>query len=140
MKKLFNLFLVALLCVGPIFAQGSKHANGSLVAASSYAQNCSPENSCVILGGSPNFATTVVELTSQTTNLFHGTVDFEATAGGDWVPIIGTPLTGGSTVTTTTATGTFTFATSGLLNFRVRVEYYNGGALGVDIQGAETGR
>jgi hypothetical protein len=75
--------------------------------------------------------TTYVDfLAYQITSAGVATVTYEATLDGvNWLPIVGTPVGGGTFVSTSTTTAVLQFQVTGCLAFRARVSAYTSGTV-----------
>jgi hypothetical protein len=74
----------------------------------------------------------------QIADTFTGTLAFLATADGqNYVPMAGTPIVGGTGVTTATAGGIWTFSVGGLLALRVSATALSAGAARVTMRAVE---
>ena len=126
MRRLLFTLAVFLALALPTYAQNN--ASGALNASDSGA--CTTANACLILSISPNNGVTTIQLAGT----FSATAIFEATVGPSWISIAGTPIGGGSSVTSATGTGIWTFPTAGIISIRVRLSVYASGNVSVNMQ------
>lgn len=137
MKK---LILLCLLLTASAFAQLS--SSGTLSAANA---GCPSIAACLIqpLYNSVNGGTGSATITLA--GGFSATVQFEATndasyataspsATANWFSLAAVPITGGASVTSATAAGTWSFNVGGLTGLRVRASAFASGPLTVTIQ------
>lgn len=126
MKKLALLFI--LLAAS---AFGQSPATGNITTSGS---TCATTNACVImlLSNSPTVSTSAASVVI--TGTFSGTLQFEASVDGvTFSAIPGTPVTGGSTVTSVTSTGSWTFSVGALSILRVRASAFASGTAVVTL-------
>lgn len=133
MKRwLLVLLLFATLDTISAGAQNLTAAGNLTAASASCVQNTT---ACLILGvTSGATGSAVVSLTGT----WSATAQFETSAdnGVNWVAIAGTPVIGGTAVTSSTANGTWGFNVSGLTHIRVRVSAFTSGTVAVTINGS----
>jgi hypothetical protein len=116
MKKLSLLLLALLAWSTPAAAQVLDV--GSITANSTGGGCTGTANSCASFSLANGAITSVTLAVSGT---FTGTLTFEGTSdNSNWFTLSGTKLSDGSSATTTTATGQFSFNNSGLLGVRAR--------------------
>lgn len=121
MKRLLALFVLVFL-LAAVSPAADNVVRGTITSAST---DCSTAASCLSIALPPN----VSSASGVISGTWSGTAQFEASAdGGDiWTAIIGTPWSGGTRVTSTTASGAWSFAVSAKTNLRIRVSTYTSG-------------
>lgn len=125
-------FLYALLAVLLFAARASAQidlGSASITAASSGSACTAVRAGCAEFYNFPNAVTSI---TLQVTGTFSATLAFEGTSSADpatgtWFAITLTKLSDGSSATSTTATGQFSIANSGLTGIRARCTSFSSG-------------
>lgn len=128
MKKrlLFLLFFAAL----PAFAQQSGVVTAPLSASTSSCQPSTNATACLFLLIDPKTNTVGVVVTGT----YSGTLQFEGSVdGGTWAAVSATPSNGGTAVSSTTSTGTWTVPAAGYSSIRVRCSTYSSGVATVSL-------
>lgn len=128
MKK---LFLVLFVLGVHITAYAQVARNTDTISASSTA--CATAASCVNLnqlGGQTGVVAVAV------TGTYSGTLQFEGTVDNNWQSVTCVPVPVSTTVTSTTSTGTWQCAVTGLSAFRVRASALASGIATVTLQGS----
>jgi hypothetical protein len=131
-------FLLAVVLCLTVSACGQNSNNGSLSAQSSTCTSVRvSDTACVPLVLQNNAGTASVSVTS---NAGGNTLQFEASGdgGATWVAMNGTPTNSTTGASSTTSTGTWRFAVSGLTNIRVRCSTFVSGTTYVVIQSSPT--
>lgn len=128
MKKL--CILAAVLCSLPCFGQMS--STGSITTNGS---TCAVNNACILLTLYNSPAVSTASATIVISGTFSGTLQFEASTDGvNFVSIPGVPVAGGTSVSSTTAVGTWSFGIAALSTMRVRASALASGTATVTIQ------
>jgi autotransporter-associated beta strand protein len=136
MKKLFAALIV--LVSSSVFGQMS--SVGNITASGS---TCATTNACITLSlfNNPTLSTTAATITVAGT--FSGTIQFEIAADPAqslWTAINGVPTPGGGTaVSSTTSTGTWSFGIPAFTALRARASAFSSGAAAVTVQASASG-
>ncbi len=122
MKYLFAVFLLLASAFG-------QSGSGNITISGT---TCQTTNACII-ANIPQ--ATVGTASIQLKGTFSGTLQFEASSdnGATWTAVPGTPIAGGSAVTSATSTGLWKFNVSALSSIRVRASSFVSGTAAVVI-------
>jgi hypothetical protein len=126
-RKLLFIFILLAARAPVLFGQGSP-VTAQLTSQASTCTPSVPGTACLIL---PVGATTGTVAATIGTTTFSGTVQFEASGdgGSTWVSVAATPSSGGSSVTSATASGTWQIQSGGYSFIRIRCSTYSSGTI-----------
>lgn len=128
MEKL--CILAAVLCSLPAF--GQMYSTGNITTSGS---TCAVTNACIPLTLANSPALSTASATIVVSGTFTGTIQFEASTDGvNFVAIPGVPVAGGTSVSSATAPGTWSFGIAALGYMRARASAFASGTALVTIQ------